>query len=136
MKRFWDKVDKSGDCWLWTAGTNGQYGSFGRGTREQGKELAHRMAYELTHGSIPKGLFVRHTCDTPLCCNPAHLELGTHVDNMHDMHARGRSRGDKFTSEQCTQIKTIYRKDSITQRGLAEMFNCSVGLINKVVKQT
>lgn len=60
------------------------YGRVGRG-------YAHRVAYERLHGPIPAGMVVRHRCDNPPCVNPAHLELGTHADNMRDMAARGRS---------------------------------------------
>jgi HNH endonuclease len=61
---------------------------------------AHRLAWEFRHGPIRPGLSVLHTCDHPPCCNPAHLVLGTHADNMADnmadMWAKGRAaRGDR-----------------------------------------
>jgi hypothetical protein len=88
LKRFWSKVDVTGDCWLWMAslGTAG-YGQFAYRGRMRG---AHRVAWELTHGPIPDGLFVRHICDTKLCVRPDHLELGTQAENVRDMHKRGR----------------------------------------------
>ncbi len=48
--------------------------------------LAHRFAYELTVGPIPKGLTIDHVrergCILELCCNPAHLEPVTLQENL------------------------------------------------------
>lgn len=80
--RFWAKVDKSGDCWLWTAAKNNQgYGVFGIPGNK--KVLPHRFSYELVKGPIPLGLTIDHLCRTPLCVNPDHLEAVTHrVNNL------------------------------------------------------
>ena len=99
--RFNAKLDKSGDCWLWTAGKYGRgYGHFyvGRtgthGTaeyyRQHGMKPAHRVAYELWVGPIPKGMVICHKCDNPPCCNPDHLFPGTYVENMQDCSRKGR----------------------------------------------
>lgn len=56
-------------------------------------DLTHRVAHEHKHGPIPKGMSVMHLCDNPACCNPAHLTLGTHKENMHDSVLKGRSNG-------------------------------------------
>ncbi len=78
-------------CHLWTARTN----KSGYGTVNiNGKMLlAHRVAWEIANGPIPASLWVLHNCpggDNPACCNPDHLWLGTHADNMADMVAKGR----------------------------------------------
>jgi len=90
MERFWSKVsrDEAG-CWLWTACKGrGGYGIFcyeGRG------QVAHRVAWVLTFGALPDGMWLCHRCDVPACVNPAHLFLGTAQDNSNDMVAKGRS---------------------------------------------
>lgn len=53
---------------------------------------AHRIAWMIVHGGVPEKMFVLHKCDNRLCCNPDHLFLGTHQDNMDDMVSKGRSK--------------------------------------------
>lgn len=89
--RFWSKVEirDDDDCWLWQRATNPQgYGCFASGTGRYW--LAHRVAYTIVNGEIPPGTLVRHTCDTPSCVNPRHLELGTPKQNFRDALIRDR----------------------------------------------
>lgn len=78
-ERFWSKVDRSGECWEWTAFRNPKgYGVFNfRGATPH----AHRVAYILTHGSVPPGLVIDHLCRNRGCCNPVHLEAVTVEEN-------------------------------------------------------
>lgn len=88
--RFWSKVDKTGGpdaCWPWTAGQSHGYGTIKRGETNL---VASRVAYEMTKGPIPGDTLACHTCDNPLCCNPDHIFLGAHQDNMDDRMAKGR----------------------------------------------
>ena len=94
-ERFWRRVNKSGECWIWEgATTKAGYGILGAGT---GKSLvyAHRLSWQLANGSIPVGLFVCHRCDRRSCCNPSHLFIGTAQDNNSDIANKGRGRKSK-----------------------------------------
>jgi hypothetical protein len=75
-----------------------EYGVIGEGgSRENGAKqlLAHRAAWTVYRGEIPAGMHVLHHCDVPLCCNPDHLFLGTHDDNMADCVRKGRAGGKR-----------------------------------------
>lgn len=85
-------LKKTSGCWIWTGTKNGSgYGTIGLGGKEEGKGFAHRVAWELFHGPIPKGMLVCHKCDVKLCVNPDHLFLGTYQDNVDDMVRKGRN---------------------------------------------
>lgn len=87
-RRFWRKVDTTGDCWTYT-GTCTPYGVF-RLSRPRRTIGAHRLAWLIAHGSIPPGASVLHSCDNPPCVRPTHLFLGDHDANMADMVTKGR----------------------------------------------
>lgn len=93
--RFWRRVEKGAEneCWLWTGKTeqNG-YGRFQVGGKGAPQVGAHRYSYELHFGPPPPDMVVMHKCDVRNCVNPSHLVLGTHLDNMADMMAKGRKR--------------------------------------------
>lgn len=91
---FWSLVDKTGDCWTWLgAKTDRGYGVIAVGRKQH---RAHRLAWELTNGAIPDGMFVCHHCDNPSCVRPDHLFIGAPLDNTLDMVAKGRhAHGDR-----------------------------------------
>lgn len=80
LKRFTDKVDKTSDCWNWTASCDGKgYGQF----VYKGKlSRAHRVSYMLFKGEIPEGLDLDHLCRNIKCVNPEHLEAVTRSVNL------------------------------------------------------
>lgn len=135
--RFWPKVDKRrpDQCWLWTGHTNGAgYGQIFRGNR---KELAHRIAWELENGSIPKRRIILHRCDNSACVNPAHLLLGTQRDNMQD---RSDKRMDNYTphfsklaAEDVVKIVDRYKSGDL-QSVIAADFNVSGPTVSQIIR--
>lgn len=103
--------------WLKSVSTCG-YGCFYYRGRQY---IAPRVAYELANGEIPKGLHVLHSCDNPICCNPDHLHLGTHAQNMSEMGERGRASKDGAPKGEENGQATLTAKDvqAIRQRRAA-----------------
>ena len=144
--RFWNLVEipeAGGDVhWLWRGSKNNKgYGQFhlGGGSRHV---LAHRFAYELTHGSVPPGLIVMHDCDTPACVNPEHLLAGTNAQNQRDMALKGRAgnRGERSPgaklSEPIVQTIRVRAADGETCASLAKEFRVSHTLIRGVINRS
>lgn len=119
--RFWEKVNKNGPvpahkpdlgrCWVWTGAFNEHGYGILHGPGKHGRLLrAHRISAELAGLDI-KGRVVRHRCDYPACVNPAHLLVGTQLENVHDMHEGGRGNVGsvngqaKLTDEQVLEIR-------------------------------
>ena len=129
------------ECWLW----QGAVGSKGYGSlRRFGKACTpHRVAYALWVGDIPETMDVLHRCDTPLCCNPFHLFLGTQADNNADMVSKNRhapKRGSenkwaKLTEDVVRQIRGRARLLGGKRCGavLAAEFGVGRSTIHKII---
>lgn len=154
-QRFFAKVKKSESCWLWQGAKDRKgYGVFSmgsrrrpNGTRRNSMVLAHRVSYELEFGPIAQSgksrrLCVLHSCESPDCVNPKHLFLGTNLDSVRKMDAKGRRKtktlrgadhGNAVLTEH--QVREIVRRhfdDKVPQRHLAVEFGVAASTVNHI----
>lgn len=133
------------ECWEWQGKSKIKgYGVIGMGGRRGPKILAHRFAYTLANGPIPEdgpgyhGYVVMHTCDNRLCCNPAHLVLGTQTENVADMNRKNRGvtpalKGSKHPNSRFTEEDVRYmRRSPKSNVELAKEFGCARQVIGNI----
>jgi hypothetical protein len=144
--RFIVRVNKDTEsgCWEWTGPTRRNYGHFLRWIDEKrtmGK--VHRFSYEYFNNvsrESMKGLFVCHTCDNPICVNPAHLFLGTALDNNRDKVKKGRAGFGRnknhvwLSKDIAMQIrKTKKENPNLSYKQIGKLFNTSASQICRVI---
>jgi HNH endonuclease len=81
---------KQNGCWEWKGLLHPNGYAYTTNLEKSKRTHVHRLSYELFNGSIPKGMYVCHSCDVKNCCNPNHLWVGTPKDNMQDAKKKGR----------------------------------------------
>jgi len=138
-QKFWSNVTTGNfyDCWEWRAGINSKgYGAFWF----NGKTIsAHRIAWQITNGKIPEGMCVLHHCDNPRCCNPNHLFIGTHNDNVQDKVNKNRQAKEenngrsKLTKKDVREIRLLGKTKKYTKAALARQFNISRKQIRNII---
>lgn len=144
IARFWSKVDVQPSnlaCWPWKASRNRDgYGRFKDGGSVQN---ASRVAWEIANDARLRTLVARHKCDNPCCCNPAHIEAGTHADNVNDKVARGRarsagSRGESNPMAKLTEADVVAIRCRIaggeTDRQISASYPVTSGMIHCIRK--
>lgn len=106
LVRFQAKITVAGpdECWNWTACTTGAkaLGWYGRFCLRNKRYYAHR-GFPLEY--LTDDLAILHECDNPLCCNPAHLTLGTQLDNVKDMIRKARHRNGRCGRRKQTPVE-------------------------------
>lgn len=125
--------DERTGCLLW----KGSVDSKGRPHAHWGglRRKAYIMAFELTGGVLPQGKLLRHLCNTPRCCNPDHLKVGTHAENMADKAASGVTAGEKncralLTNRRACEIYAT--KGSKPAAAIAVTFGVPTNLVHRI----
>ena len=144
--RWEERVDKSGDCWLWTgAKTSHGYGQLRTGNPGR-VEMAHRLAWDFYRGPIPTGMNVLHRCDNPPCVNPDHLMVGSQSVNALDMVAKGRQRGGfgeyrhsggagwKLNSEIVLEIRRR-AEGGESYASISRSFDLTAAMVSRIVRR-
>ena len=130
---FWERliIDQYSGCMEWSGYlSNDGYGIL---SFKGNNWRAHRLAYTLIFGEIPKGMNVCHRCDNPKCANPEHLFIGTQLDNIKDRvnkkrcgDHKGVANGRAKLSEKKVQLsRHIFSNCNITKASLGKMFGVS-----------
>jgi hypothetical protein len=122
-------------CWLWTRATNSH--GYGKVCIDGKTISAHRAAYATWNGPLPSEKALLHTCDTPACCNPAHLLTGTHAENMADMVRKGRQqRGEASGKAVLTAADVLaIRADTRRRSVIAAEYGLSASHIGKIQRR-
>ena len=101
--RFWEKVNITDTCWLWTGATSDGYGSFGFNGK---MKRVHRLAYAWAKG-VPVDSFgiLDHLCRVKNCVNPDHLEEVSQAENVR--------RGDSANRDLCRRGLHPWTRENI-----------------------
>jgi hypothetical protein len=120
-------------CWICTSHSK-NIGGYPQKSINGKKQLISHIFYEKYKGSIPHGLCVLHTCDTPACINPGHLWLGTNADNVQDKVKKRRSTyGEKHPMVKLTESQVLeIRSVSDTQREIAKKYGIAQNTVSYI----
>ena len=137
--RFWSKVNITSECWLWIGTTiKDGYGKFSWGGNSV---YAHRLLWESINGTIPKNMYICHTCDVRNCVKPSHIYLGTPIENAKDMIDRNRTkyigkRGESNPRSKITYSQVLeIRASSLSCSKLGKMYNISAAQISGIKRK-
>lgn len=139
-KRFLKRIEigQYDECWFWLGGSTPEgYGLFNGGEPTKSgayhkKITAHRFAYILEYGGIPKGYVVDHLCRTPPCVNPRHLEAVTQKENVRRGTGIGRP-GKKSSESEKISIREEYTGKHGDLLMLSNKYTLSKSHIRKIL---
>ncbi len=138
IARFFDKVQITKHCWLWTAALRCGYGHFGF---DKGTIVAHRFSYALFVRPIESGKQILHRreCGNRNCVNPHHLYMGTHADNIRDRIIWGKSLAgeahgnSKLSEKDVLDIRRIHKDKRSGYKNTANLFGISAAQVGRIV---
>jgi hypothetical protein len=136
MERIWSRVKRGAadECWLWTGATNDK--GYGFAWMDGRSVRVHRVVFEQENGPIPLGFEPLHSCDNPPCCNPGHLVLGTHAQNVADMATKLRStHGERNPSSRFKESDIRMIRSGGDARDLARIYGTTPTYIRQIQRK-
>ena len=145
LRKYVDKSNGPNSCWNWVGclRDNNQPQGYGQ-IQYKGDPIGpHRIAWMEVNGDIPDGLFVLHSCDNRLCCNPLHLFLGTQKDNIEDAVSKDRMykpKGElnhecKITSEEVLEIRELVKDGKLRYKEIAAKFGIHSNHVGAIARR-
>ena len=102
---------------------------------------AHRAAWILGNGKVPKDREIAHRCLNLDCCNPTHLMVATPAQRCGLQPGRGRSvagvrhPGVKLTATQVRQLRALVAKHpELTGKEIAARFGLTTAWTNAIIR--
>jgi hypothetical protein len=164
LKEIWNlkilpnlKVSEGG-CWEWNKANSKGYGQV-RIVLENSSKLiqTHRIAKMVSENKVLNSdECVCHSCDNPKCNNPDHLFIGSQINNIEDMHLKGRQRGtfkkghvneyetqvrgeevkiSKLKEADIREIFKLKKENGLGHKRIAKIYGLSSGTIRAVLKR-
>lgn len=133
VTEFWSNVATRAqhECWEWTGYTEDGYGRF---FFEGKMKPAHELALTFTTGEVrADGLDTCHSCNRPICCNPAHLRFDTRQGNVDDAVEAGRNYRPprRFSADEVAKIRQRLERGA-TQKSLANQYGISDSMVSMI----
>ncbi len=132
MQRFWDKVDKSDDCWEWQGYCLKGHGRF---LYDGYVQYAHRVSWQINVGEIPEGMCVLHKCNNKPCVNPDHLYIGDYQDNAIDRSKDGTNTKMKLDAGEVRLLRDLF-DDGVHYKSLMWLFGIGETTVHRVANRT
>lgn len=133
-ERFWPKVDVRGpdECWPWLGARNS--GGYGIIRDIDTRLISASRASLIVDGRDPGALWALHSCDNPVCVNPAHLRPGTQAENLLEAVDRGRHTPGtaRLTPALVTEIRARARGGA-KQQDIAAEFGVAQSTVSEIV---
>ena len=125
------EIDENG-CWNWLGCLN-EYG-YGKTSAKNINTSSHVLSWSLANGRFPSEKeVIRHMCNNnknKSCCNPDHLLIGSHSDNMKDRKLKGEKTNATLNEEEVIKIASLLGKE--TTNVIADEFNVSESAIKNI----